>query len=188
MNRAARLVCTSVCLGVLLLAGCFVPSVNPLYEDGDTYYDDTLEGTWIADDGNSSMVLARNSSGTCYVLTYTEAGDRSKFDACLTHIGPASFLDIKPGDEPCAQAAAGHLVPVHSFWRFETSMDTITLQTLDATWVEARASRKRLGLSSVKAGDIRALTASTKALRKFLQRYAESDEPFGPKTAFHRQK
>jgi hypothetical protein len=189
MNRAARLVCHSVgLLALLFLTACFVPSVNPLYEDGDTYYDDSLEGTWKAYDGTSSMTLARNSAGNCYLVTYEEKAERSRFDGCLTRVGNAAFLDLTAGEAPCAEAAASHLVPVHSFWRFESSMDTSSLQPLDANWVESRASRKQLGLANVKLRDQFVLTASTKALRKFFKRYAESDEPFAGKSIFHRQK
>ncbi len=189
MNRAARLGCIAICLIALsLLTGCWVPSINALYVDSDTFYDDTLEGTWKADDGNSAMTFGRNSAGTCYLITYAEQAEGSKFEGCLTQIGKAVFLDIAPAEQQQPEALQSHFLPLHSFWRVETGADTLSLQGLDERWFQGKAAKKRLGLATAKAGDGLLLTASTTALRNFFKRYGETDEVFAGKNTFHRQK
>ncbi len=189
MNRAARPACVALCLiAFALLTGCWVPSVNALYGQGDTFYDDSLLGVWKADDGSSSMTFARNNDGTCYLITYEENDKPGTFEGCLTHIGNVTFLDITPADTPQAEAIKAHQLPLHSFWRLETGLDTFTVQSLDDRWFKDKAAKKRLGLASVKSGDDLVLTASTKALRNFFKRYGETDEVFSAKGTYHREK
>lgn len=41
----------------ILLTGCGIPSVHPLYEAGDLVVDDQLTGTWEKEDGKSSFAV-----------------------------------------------------------------------------------------------------------------------------------
>lgn len=175
-------------LGLLWLSGCWIPSVNPLYEDSDLVSDQGLVGTWQAEDSKTAMTFTRDAGGKCYDIVYEENDGKSNFSGCVAQLGKARYLDIKPAAAKQPDALSAHLLPLHSFWKMELQSDRLILQALNAEWFKEMDTKKRLQLEHFESEEDIVLTASTASLRSFFLRNGGLEGVFGEKTEFHRQK
>lgn len=199
MRPGLRWTCLGICLlAILFLSGCWVPSLNALFEDSDIVYDPGLEGLWVANDGSASITFTRDGQAKCYKVVYWEEGgskfgpehdETTKLYACLGRIGNSTFLDVTAGDDQnFTEALAAHLAATHTFWRIELGTDTLSMQTLKNEWFDEMAKKKKLGLAYVPQKDHILLTASTPVLKDFFKRNGSSREIYDEKQEFHRKK
>lgn len=187
-----------VCLlAILFLSGCWVQSLNPMFEkESDIIFDPRLEGHWVASDGGASVTFSRDGGGKCYNVVYWEQGggkfgpeheETTNLYTCLGRLGKNTFLDVDAGDPKLTEALTAHLVDAHSFWRVELGPDTFSIRSLNSEWFKKQIESRKLGLAYVPEGNhLIVLTSSTPELRAFFQRHG--DEIFGEKHEFHRQK
>src|SRR3954462_7825906 len=93
--------------GLLLLTGCVpVDSLNPLYTDKDTAFDESLLGSWVGSDNGEDGVLefiARDEDGSkSYLLVMTDKNKQSDtckrtvYQAHLVKLNDRPFLDVTP--------------------------------------------------------------------------------------------
>ncbi len=190
MSRAGRWARIAVCLlGLLWLSGCWIPSVNPLYEEGDIVFEPALVGIWQADEAKTGMVFTRRPDSKCYTLVYLEEGqEKSDFDACVVQLGAIRYLDIKPAESKQPDALSAHLLPLHSFWKLQLVSDRLELQALNTEWFKDTEEKKHLPLEHFDSEGEIVLTASTASLRSFFLQNGALEGVFGEKSEFHRQK
>src|SRR5580700_2290148 len=95
--------------GLLVLSGCWVSSINPLYDEGtwdhphkdpDVVLDRGLIGFWTVTDKKCATVLTVALEKDVYDLQSTEEGegcdeDKSHRRAKLVKLGTHYFLDIE---------------------------------------------------------------------------------------------
>jgi hypothetical protein len=95
---------------LLLLSGCWVTSVNALYDDGtfdsphddpDVIFDQSLVGTWIASGDKCTTLLTITDKNHIYDLQSAEQGEgcseeKSHYQARLVKLDSHYFLDLTP--------------------------------------------------------------------------------------------
>ncbi len=189
MSRAGHWARIAVSLLALLgLSGCWIPSVNPLYEEGDIIFDPALVGVWQADDAKTTMAFSRNPDAKCYDILYEENDEKSAFLGCVVQLGTVRYLDIKTAGTKLPDALSAHLLQLHSFWKLQLGSDRLELQPLNAEWFKEMDEKKHLLLEHFDSDGDMVLTASTASLRSFFLRNGGGEGVFGEPSAFHRLK
>lgn len=189
--------CTVPCLtlvALLLLSGCWVSSINPLYEEttidhlhvvpDDVVFDQSLIGIWIAADNKCTTMLTIASKGTVYDLQSTDQGEgcsenKSHRQARLVKLDTHYFLDVSPmEDDVCDMCAAKHDILLVKF-----DSARLSLIPIDSDWLKKSLEAKAVTLSTV-AGDTDTITASSQELKAFCRQFADDKEAFKPNSAF----
>jgi hypothetical protein len=171
----------------LTAVGCYVQSIEPLYTDKTRAYDDELVGTWVSDEDEEYVFSVTDTTRGSYTLVCDEAGSRSRFEAVLTELGEAAFLDIYP-EEPENENSfyVDHLVRVHNILRLEMDADTLWVSDFDAEWLQTAITKKRVKLSYVPLDGAILLTAPTDELQAFVRKYSKTREAFSEPAKFIR--
>ena len=167
----------------LLMAGCVVSSLYPLFTEKDLAFDPTLVGTWAEKDEDDTLTFAL-AEGKAYELTYTAEGQKTKYEGHLVQLGEFKFLDVYP--KISEEHDAFHLIPAHSFWRIRMDGDVLSIAGLDEDWFKNATAKKEIAIAHERLEHGIVLTASTDVLQKFVLKYADS--AFSDFGEFHRQK
>jgi hypothetical protein len=179
---------------MLLIVGC-VPSLHPLFTEKDLVFEPSLVGTWVGE-GDKTTWTFQKAEDDAYELVYAEGKVPAKFDAHLLRLGKSLFLDIYPADTEIHEKIDNdfyqfHLIPAHTFSKVWIEGDVLHLGMLDHDWLKKMIDNKKVNISHERLSDepspMIVLTASTKALQKFVLKYAEDTEAF-PMGDLHRQK
>jgi hypothetical protein len=174
---------------LLALSGCWVSSINPLYEqttmdnlhsDPDVVFDQTLIGSWTAIDDKCTTVLTIAATDLVYDLQSTDhgegcSGEKSHFQARLVKLDTHYFLDLEPmpGDV-CVMCLARHEIFLAKFDKI-----ALSLTAIDSDWLKKSLEAKTVTLATV-ADDPDTITASSKDLKAFCRKFAENTEVFKP--------
>ncbi|HYX69664.1 MAG TPA: hypothetical protein VE825_11065 [Terriglobales bacterium] len=185
-------------LAGLLLAGCFVQSLHPLYDEGgkELANDPSLPGTWLVDQGvddHSATLVITAGKDNLYDLKYTEDGKTTALRAALVQVGPQRYLDVWLDSldqfSQITTAAEAHLLPAHSFWRIALQGDSVSLACLNYDRLKNSVATGQVTLDRVAIKDDPiVLAASPAQLREFLAKYGADPANFGEPLTFHRQK
>jgi hypothetical protein len=176
---------------LLVLPGCWVSSINPLYDEGtwdhahkdpDVVLDQSLIGSWTLTDKTCTTVLVVALENDAYDMQSTEEGEGCSEDkvhrrARLLKLGTHYFLDVEPlPADVCDMCAAKHDIFLAKF-----DKTTLSLAPMDSDWLKKAIETKRVKLATV-AGDTDTITASTKDLKAFFCKFAEDKEAFKPES------
>jgi hypothetical protein len=192
-----RIILMATGLALLLVTGCIVTSVNPLYTEKDLVFDPALVGAWGEDDGKDTWTF-KKVAGKKYKLLHTdEKGRTGTFEAHLLKLGKHQFLDLHlmdPGQKEEWQinelaALAMIMRPGHLFFKVSQIQPTLQLSTLHEDWLKKLLEKdpkaiqhERIQFGADNTNDCRyVLTAETKALQRFVLKHADSEEAFGDK-------
>ncbi len=183
-----RKVTLALALGLtLFLSGCVVQSIHGLYTEKETVFDPALVGTWK--DQENGLWTLEKSGEKAYTLSYTENQVPAKFEARLVRLGPYLFLDTFPKDAGIKNSAlAFHLMPTHLFTRIWIEKDTLRYAVLNFDWMKKMLAENKAMLAHETEEDWIILTASTKDLQAFIQKYADDPEAFPNPVTLHRVK
>ena len=171
-------------LAALLLAGCVVPSLHPLFAERDYLYAPDLVGTWVPKDVREKEVWDFTEDGRLYLLTHTDdKGRKATFHVAAGSIGTNVFLDFSPLDPTPGTEINGlmqaHLLPVHLFAKLVKTNDDLALVALDVEWLENQLKTNATAIAHASRGDDPPLlTASTAELKKFVARHAHDEKAF----------
>lgn len=170
----------------LLMSGC-VPSLHPLYTDGDPVLVPDLEGTWVETDGEDTWTFQKGS-GDDYKLIHKEKGAPGNFDVHLVKLGKFLFLDIYP-QEPDIENGfyKGHLIRAHTFAKIELNGTTLRIAMLDPDRLKDSMGRGEAKIPHERLGGEIVLTASTAELRAFVRKCAEEGKVLGDATELRRR-
>jgi len=190
VSRGLRLAgATLILAGLLVLPGCWVTSINALYDDGtidnphndpDVVLDQSLIGTWTETNGKCTTLLTIAVTNQVYDLQSTEQGEecseeKSHFQARLVKLDSHYFLDLSPVDgDVCTMCLARHEILLTKF-----DKTTLSLTPIDSDWLKKSVEAKKVALATV-AGDTDTITASPKDLKAFCREFAENTEAFRP--------
>jgi hypothetical protein len=184
--------------GLLMLSGCWVSSINPLYEewsishpveDHDVVFDESLIGSWslTQDKCTTQLVIAAIEEGKVYDLRLTSHGDgcgedKSHRQARLVKLDLHYFLDVSPiADDVCDMCLAKHDILL-----VKSDKTTLSLTPIDSDWLKKSIEAKTVTLTTV-AGDTDTIAASSKELKAFCREFADNAEVFKTTEMFKRK-
>jgi hypothetical protein len=174
----------------MVLAGCFVPSVNPLYTDKDLVYDPALLGTWGEPKDEERYIFTR-AGEKAYTWIVKEKDGSSEFDVCLLQLGEHRFMDAllvrMKGEWKGSNFGRVGMVarPAHLFFKVELTNATLRLGGLHPEWLGKLLKQQPALIAHewVKEPDANdeprvLLTASTAELQKFMLKYVGDTNVF----------
>ena len=168
----------------LLVGGCVVPSLQPLFAERDYLYAPELVGTWVSKDDPEKEVWVFAEDGRHYRLTHTDRkGHRATFHVAAGSLGTNTFLDFSPLDlmpgQELNNLMGSFILPVHLFAKLVKTNDDLTLVALDAEWLNERLKANPKEIAHVLQGnDVPLLTGSTEEVKKFVTRHASDTNAF----------
>lgn len=150
----------------LAASGCLVLSLQPAYEAGSVVFDDALLGAWENTEDGMRATIERGEWRS-YKVTHMDRFATRSFQANLTKVGDATFLDLTElrGVDP-----GPYLVPVHGILRVGVEGDTLTVAMLDYAWFMRAITEKTIGRLAAAVDDRRnaVITAPSVELRRWL--------------------
>ncbi len=174
---------------LLALPGCWVYSVEPLYEerlldhDPDLVVDQSLVGSWAQLDEECVWILSIELIRDSYALTMAPSPDcntedkPTHYEGHLVKLDNHRFLDVAPkSDEVCDLC-----LPMHSFLLVSQQADRLALIPVDNQWLARALTEKRVGLAHLENHPLETmvvLTASTRELKEFARKYADDGSVF----------
>jgi hypothetical protein len=174
----------------LALSGCWVISINPLYEettmenlrkDPDIVFEPGLIGSWaIANDKCTAPMLITSEDKEVYDFERkaegagcTESDKGPHMQGRLVKLGSYYFIDMYPWpDDVCAMC-----LPKHNIFLTKFDKNSFSLVPIDSDWLKNAIAAKKVKLATL-AGDTDTITSSSKDLKAFCRRYAEDKEAF----------
>jgi hypothetical protein len=161
---------TALTLAVLM-TGCTVRSLNPLYTEKDVVFEPGLLGTWAEDDNADNNWTIQKSGQDGYRLVSSEG--IKTLEGRMVKLGGHLFLDVTPkdGDNDFA-------IPAHVFVKIELSGDTMRTAILNPDLAEKQPGLAALEVTHIRINDKAVLTAPTKELQSFVIRYAGDGKVF----------
>lgn len=122
-----------------------------------------------------------------YILTYKEQQLDEIITTYLivnmTEIGDSYYLDFMPfpkGDKQRRGAFSANYIPGHTFAKVTFDDDKLNIEMFDGAYIEDLLKNRRIRLRHEKLGaegEI-VLTASTKELRSFIEKYGDQEDLF----------
>lgn len=167
---------------IMVLSGCIVASLNPLYDsDKELVSNPALVGTWASDD-KETFTFVENGKNT-YECTIVSDSISNNFEVHLVKLGKYQFLDLYPKELDEKQNAmnlyyALHLVKVHSFTKIWIKNDQLYASMLNLDWVKRQIELKKLKIPYTESNGIIVLTGPIKQIQKFLLQYADDTAAF----------
>ena len=128
--------------GLLLLAlfsgGCLVLSLQPAYDAESVVFDEALLGQWDDPDAGDLVTIERGEWRS-YRIAVTDRSATHTYQANLTRIGSATFLDVTEmrGADP-----GPFLLPVHGVARIVIRPETLDRRGARLRLVHARDEAK----------------------------------------------
>jgi hypothetical protein len=175
---------------VLGLAGCFVPSVNPLYTEKELVLDPTLIGSWGKTNEAGRWVFTSNGA-KAYTWTSQESEGTNVFRAHLLQLGEHRFLDallVRTTEKWEGIGRASVVMrPAHLFFQVKMTNSTLRLSALNFEWLDTllKANPQAVAHERIQEPDIDEseggrvlLTASTAELQRFMLKYAADTNAF----------
>jgi hypothetical protein len=163
-----------------------VLSLAPLYDSDSMGWDARLVGSWVDQDDNASMEIAR-AEWQSYRVHYVHPIETGDLTGYLTEIGDSRYLDLMPGR---GADRGAFLVPVHLALRVRLDEDRLELTPLAYDWFADRLRRRQTvtGLSvSLDQKDNALIASPTTAIRAWLGTQPASGEMFGAPAVFVRK-
>jgi hypothetical protein len=179
---------------LLMLSGCWVYSVEPLYEaklshpDPELAFESSITGAWLHTDKDNGCIwtLSVTAEQQVYDLTMTPASTCqdekiTKYEGHLLKLGNHRFLDVAPNSGVVCDLC----LPLHSFFLISQENDTLELMPLSEEWLRTAIAQQKVALAHL-ADDDRLrevsndliLTASSKDLKAFVLKYADDKAAF----------
>lgn len=169
----------------LLLGGCLVQSIHPLFTEADYIPVPRLAGVWKQQDekGNLQGIWQFEEKGPAYRLKHTdEKGRVAVFQVAAGKIGTNVFLDFclddPSPDNQLNDLAVVHLIPAHVFFKQTWAGDNLVLATMDLDWLAKHLEQNPQTAAHVFSEKMPLLTASTADLKKFIARHADDGKVF----------
>jgi hypothetical protein len=191
--RTAGIVLTL--MGLLILPGCWVMSIHPLYEDvspkdPDIVLDKDLTGSWSLTEGKCTSILTITAKDEIYDFRSVDQGEgcsdpgkESRQQARLVKLDSNYFLDVSPRSEDvCDTCLALHWI---SLVRFDK--DTLALTPIDSDGLDKLLQAGTVNLNILPEDPKMliperptTLTALSRDLKDFCRKFAGDKAVFKP--------
>lgn len=173
-----------VAAAALLLAGCVIQSIQPLFAEKDLIPVPIAGGSWEQRDGGKRIGLwTFSGDGKRFTLAHTdEKGSKATFDVTAGKIGTNVFLDFALHDiEPHGSLndfATVTLIAAHTFVRLEKRNEALLLSAMDYEWLEKHLKANSKAVSHVWQDKRPILTSPPEELQKFIAKHANDEAIF----------
>src|SRR5580658_6079698 len=192
----------ALALGSVFMAGCygdgpvFVTSLQPVYTQLDLEADSRLNGMWSDKEGDVTFSFEEGTEegkANEYKLMVKEKNGEQdvsgEFEARLVRIGSTHFLDIYPrSNEKGSEFYRLHFARAHTFARMEIGEDSIQLEFMSASWLEARMDEKSVDTPCVKVDGVLLLTGTTEEVQELVSFHANDDDAFSDPVVLEKRK
>jgi hypothetical protein len=209
MNNLKQISVNAAVIVLLVwLTGCGVPSVHPLYEPEDLIINESLTGTWEKDDGKTTWEVAslawlseqwaldtdRHEDleflfeldslglGNGYIIQQ-RGNDDYVYVAGLVELGGNNYLDLYKLDFNTDVFS----FPVHIFMKVSYNDDRIEMHMFSEEWLREliRNRQVRIRYEESFMGEF-LLTAPTRDLKKFVEKYGDVEEAYAHKETYRK--
>ena len=170
----------------VMLGGCVLTSLHPLYTDEELIFEEKLIGKWS---GENNLWEFREGEPNTYQMRIFD-GQEGRFVAHLVKLGDMLFLDIFPDSETLGEPQGFygfHILPVHTFMKVEQIEPKLQLRAMNYNKVSEMLKDDPNLLKHEVVEDRIVLTASTEQLQEFIVEYAGEDGVFAEATEFTRR-
>jgi hypothetical protein len=179
--------CVLAFLVVGILAGCYVPSIHPLYTKQDLIFNPALVGQWVeAEKGKSQWVFVQKED-KAYGLRITQEDKKVYvFTAYLLKVGDYHYLDLFPDTEDDTNDSflLKSMLPVHTFIRIKQLTPTLEVEVMNSEWLAKmlKESPALIKHEKMPVGEkdkeeyLTVLTAQPKELQAFLVKHEKTDK------------
>jgi len=179
--------CVLAFLVVGILAGCYVPSIHPLYTKQDLIFNPALVGQWVeAEKGKSQWVFVQKED-KAYGLRITQEDKKVYvFTAYLLKVGDYHYLDLFPDTEDDTNDSflLKSMLPVHTFIRIKQLTPTLEVEVMNSDWLAKmlKESPELIKHEKMPVGEkdkeeyLTVLTAQPKELQAFLVKHEKTDK------------
>lgn len=179
--------CVLAFLVVGILAGCYVPSIHPLYTKQDVIFNPALVGQWVeAEKGKSQWVFVQKED-KAYGLRITQEDKKVYvFTAYLLKVGEYHYLDLFPDTEDDTNDSflLKSMLPVHTFIRIKQLTPTLDVEVMNSDGLAKmlKESPELIKHEKMPVGEkdkeeyLTVLTAQPKELQAFLVKHEKTDK------------
>ena len=198
-NRNNLLIVTCI----LFLSSCVVKSLNPFYTKKSISFDqrfvgewtDSKKGTWTVipfkdeitkenpiEKMKNEDIQLYNEYKNSYYIQRNYQGEKALFIATPFNINNQTFLDFYPLEyqDDINNLLQKHLIYTHSLVKYDvTESGEIEIKWLDEKKVESLFKNKKIKIEHKRIGVLKEnflLTASSKELNKFIEKYTKSKD------------
>jgi len=174
------------------LAGCVIPSLNPLFTERQSITYPAIVGSWTQDDGKQTWTFAASTNNTYKVTQTDEDHHVAIFDVRIGKLGTNiffdSFIDDPKFEDRINNLAILHLAGVHLITKVSNDGDALHLTWLDVEWMNGELKKNPKLIPHVMQSERAILTASTEELQKFVTQYAADTNAFKNEIKLMRKK
>lgn len=165
MNR--RIIVESFCVA-FMLSGCYIPFLQPLYDDSNLIHSPTLTGQWF-DDEDGQWAFSEITGSKLYKLTYMQDGGKeAEFEVALCDIQGKQFLNTVVVDlKDEGDLTKFHLLPVYHIFSVEWNKG-LKLYPLSSDWLGDKLEKEHALPYVNGKDDIKLVSASTKEIQAFI--------------------
>jgi len=195
-RRSRLFVIGALFTALLVLPGCWVMSINALYEesprDPDIVVEKNLSGAWSLTDDKCTTILTVTVSEEVYDLKSVQrgtecndAGKESRQQARLVKLGAHYFLDTSPWPDQICDAC----LPLHWIFQVKIDKDVLALSPIESDGVKKQREAGSVHLEVLPRDPKPAmfespitLTALPRDLKDFCRRFADDKSVFKPES------
>ena len=166
---------------LLLLSGCIVRSLHPLYTDENVIFDARLIGQWAEEDSKEIWEFSQQGEQRYKCVVYEEDGEQSILAVHLLNIKGKVFLDFFPTELDRQEGVFYqlHILPVHSFAYVKQIEPTLQISFPDSDWLQELLEKNPDAIRHEVLGkDDIILSASTEALQTFWLAHLDTEGAF----------
>lgn len=165
-------------LTALILGGCLLPSLHPLYTDQDLIFEEKLIGKWMqVQDGGTTIWEFKPGPDKSYELRVFD-GKEGRFEAHLLTLEDRLFLDLFPAEPNLAENDfyKWHLLPAHTFMAVDQIEPNLHLRAMNPGPQPLIDDPNLLNCENTP--DRLVLTAPTEQLQQFVIEYVDTEGVF----------
>lgn len=114
-----------------------------------------------------------------------QSADTAMFVGMVTELNDAHFLDLSvfarslsEADESESNFIEHHFFPVHTFSKISLKENELDIEFFQSSFISDLISSNRVRIKHEKTDDSILITASTRELRKFVEKYAHEEDAF----------
>ena len=166
---------------LLLLSGCIVRSLHPLYTDENVIFDARLIGQWVEEDSTEIWEFSQQGEQRYKCVVYEEEGEQSILVAHLLEIKGKMFLDFFPIESDRQEGIFYqlHILPIHSFAFVKQIEPTLQISFPSSDWLQELLEKNPDAIRHEELGkDDVILSASTETLQTFWLTHLDTEGAF----------